>query len=147
MKNLKLSKEIQKRVINYIIFTQSGFDKIDEMRSFKNMLSPSLNTEVIREIFSSVKPIFEGISDNLVDYVLEKITTSSSPPEDEIIRQGQVSSEMYFLSTGECVVMVKDRYKKFNQEKILQPGDFFGELGLISNNKRSATIKSLNYCN
>ena len=147
MKNLKLPKDIQKRVINYIIYTQSGFDKSDEMRSFKNMLSPSLNTEVIREIFSSVKPVFEGISDNLIDYVLEKITTGSYPPEDEIIRQGQSASYMYFLSTGECVVMVKDRYKKFNQERILKPGDFFGEVALIANNKRTATIKSINYCN
>lgn len=147
MKNLKLPRETQKRVINYIIYTQSGFDKIDEMRSFKSMLSPSLNTEVVREIFSSVKPIFENISDNLIDYVLEKITTNSYPPEDEIIRQGQQANEMYFLSTGECVVMVKDRYKKFNQERILKHGDFFGELALISNNKRTATVKSINYCN
>ena len=101
MKNLKLPREIQKRVIDYIIFTQSGFDKIDEMKSFKSMLSPSLNTEVVREIFSSVKPIFEGISENLIDYVLEKITTSSFPPEDEIVRQGMTANEMYFLSTGE----------------------------------------------
>jgi hypothetical protein len=101
MKNLKLPKRIQKRVINYIIYTQSGFDKIDEMKSFKSMLSPSLNTEVTREIFTSVKPIFENISENLIDYVLEKITTNSYPPEEEIIRQGQTANEMYFLSTGE----------------------------------------------
>lgn len=145
MKKLKLPTEIQKRVINYIIYTQSGFDKIDEMKSFKSMLSPSLNTEVVREIFSAVKPIFENISDNLIDYVLEKITTSSYPPEDEIIRQGQTADEMYFLSTGECVVMVKDRYKVFNQERIIKPGDFFGELALIANNKRTATVKSINY--
>lgn len=101
MKNLKLPSDIQKRVINYIIYTQSGFDKIDEMSSFKSMLSPSLKTEVVREIFGSVKPIFEGISDNLIDYVLEKITTNSYPPEDEVVRQGQVAEYMYFLSTGE----------------------------------------------
>lgn len=101
MKNLKLPRDIQKRVINYIIYTQSGFDKIDEMSSFKKMLSPSLNTEVVREIFSSVRPIFEDISSNLIDYVLEIISTSSFPPEDEIIRQGQIADKMFFLSTGE----------------------------------------------
>lgn len=147
MANLKLSIDLKKRVINYIIYTQSGFDKIDEMKSFKSMLSPSLNTEVVREIFSSVKPIFEDISENLMDYVLEKITTDSFPPEDEIIRQGEVADSMYFLSTGECVVMIKDRFKKMHQERILKPGDLFGELALIANNKRTATIKTLNYCN
>lgn len=134
-------------MINYIIYTQSGFDKIDEMKSFKSMLSPSLNTEVVREIFASVKPIFEGISENLIDYVLEKITTVSSPPENEIVRQGQAATGMYFLSTGEWVVIVKDHKKVFNQERVLKPGDFFGELALISNNKRTATVKSLNYWN
>jgi CRP-like cAMP-binding protein len=44
-------------------------------------------------------------------------------------------------------VIVKDRFKNLNQERILKPGDFFGELALIANNKRTASVKSLNYCN
>lgn len=145
MKNLKLPKETQKRVINYIIYTQNGLDKTDEMRKFMEMLSPSLTTEVVREIFSAVTPIFENISENLLDYVLDKITTDSYPPEDEIIRQGETAQEMFFLSTGECVIMVKDKFKNFNQERIVVPGDLFGEVALIANNKRTATVKSLNY--
>lgn len=100
MTNLKLTPELRKRVINYIIYTQSGFDRIDEMKSFKSMLSPSLNTEVVREIFSFINPIFAGISDNLMDYVLEKISTESYPPEDEIVKQGDFANFMYFISAG-----------------------------------------------
>lgn len=67
-------------------------------------------------------------------------------PEDLILKQGDEPEVLYFLSKGEVEVLVKDEKQEEMHVKILLPGALFGEVALIANCKRTATIKSLNYC-
>ena len=78
--------------------------------------------------------------------MLTHIHTSSYPPEDEITKQDDKATQMYFLSLGECEVLVKDHHKKEEVVKIVTKGDLFGEVALIANCKRTATVRGLNYC-
>ena len=47
-------------------------------------------------------------------------------PEDMIIRQGEEAREMYFISTGDCIVLVKDTKRKEKAVRKLTSGEFFG---------------------
>ena len=47
-------------------------------------------------------------------------------PEDIIIRQGEEGREMYFIATGDCIVLVKDIYRREKTVRKLGRGDFFG---------------------
>ena len=47
-------------------------------------------------------------------------------PEDMIIRQGEEGREMYFISTGDCIVYVKDTKRQEKAVRKLTRGDFFG---------------------
>ena len=47
-------------------------------------------------------------------------------PEDMIIRQGEEGREMYFISTGDCIVYVKDTRRYEQAVRRLERGDFFG---------------------
>ena len=61
-------------------------------------------------------------------------------PEDMIIRQGDEGREMFFIATGDCIVLVKDTKRNEKVVRNLVRGDFFGvssncHLLLISNRK------------
>ncbi|MCB1180356.1 MAG: cyclic nucleotide-binding domain-containing protein [Leptospiraceae bacterium] len=59
---------------------------------------------------------------------------------DYIIKEGDLSNEtMYFILNGELSVL-KDRGEKKDEVNVLTKGDFFGELSLISNQPRTASI-------
>ena len=47
-------------------------------------------------------------------------------PEDQIIRQGEDGMDMYFISTGDCVVTVRDTQRNETTVRLLGRGNFFG---------------------
>jgi CRP-like cAMP-binding protein len=53
-------------------------------------------------------------------------------PEEDIIKQGDLNSNMYFISTGDCAVNIRDH---MNVEhiaiKLLVDGEHFGEISLL----------------
>jgi CRP/FNR family transcriptional regulator, cyclic AMP receptor protein len=60
------------------------------------------------------------------------------PKATVLFREGETGKEMYVLQTGQVVITKKVR----DQEKtlaVLGPGEFFGEMALISNKPRNAT--------
>ena len=52
---------------------------------------------------------------------------------------------MFFLAKGDCDVYVMDENKENKLVTILQPGHHFGEVALIYNILRTATVRALNY--
>lgn len=53
---------------------------------------------------------------------------------------------MFFLARGDCEVRVTNEKKKEKTVRILKPGHLFGEVALLYNCKRTATVISKNYC-
>ena len=60
---------------------------------------------------------------------------------DEVIRQGEQGDTAYIIQSGQ-VAIIKGS-KKIGE---LGPGDFFGEMALVSNTKRNATVRCLSPC-
>lgn len=53
---------------------------------------------------------------------------------------------MYFISSGDCAIDIRDvNREKLVAEKLLIEGDHFGEIGVIYDCKRTATVVSRNY--
>ena len=53
---------------------------------------------------------------------------------------------MYFLARGDCEVYVNDEIGEELFVNILHPGQHFGEVALIYNTLRTATIRAKSYC-
>lgn len=111
-------------------------DHQKELEQFKDMISPSLQKEVNLFIFGDIVKMDSLISD---------CTERSFFPEDYIMKQGEDPDNLYFLYKGECEVMVKNEENSEESVAILHPGDMFGEIALISNCKRTASVRCLNY--
>ncbi|TAN70811.1 MAG: cyclic nucleotide-binding domain-containing protein [Methylobacter sp.] len=61
-----------------------------------------------------------------------------------IFQEGQPSEHFYILQKGEVEVSIKRNEKRFIINT-LGPGDFFGEMGLLSNEPRSASCRAMTF--
>lgn len=66
-------------------------------------------------------------------------------PEDEVIKQGDPGLNLYFLEKGGLKVFILDEYNRESFVKDLTPGTMFGELAVIFNSKRTASVRSKNF--
>src|SRR5205814_10495098 len=67
--------------------------------------------------------------------VAERMTRRQYMPGEIIIREGEVGEELFLISEGEVEVDREGR-----EVARLGPGDFFGELALMSGNPRNANV-------
>jgi len=58
-------------------------------------------------------------------------------PDENIITQGENGDEFFIILEGECTVWIGGE-----QKKTLKAGDYFGELALMKDQPRAATIKA-----
>ena len=61
-------------------------------------------------------------------------------PGERLIRNGDRADAMYFISSGKVDVEV------VGQKIRLNPGDFFGEMGLITGQRRQGNVYARSYC-
>ena len=78
--------------------------------------------------------------------MVHKLVTLLYLPEDEIIRQSETGGHFFFLAKGDCDIWVKDHKRRDRFVRLIKPGMLFGEVALITKGKRTATVRSRNYC-
>jgi putative ABC transport system ATP-binding protein len=81
---------------------------------------------------------FKNLTPHELTNVAEHMTRRQFLAGETIIREGEVGEELFLISEGEVEVNRAGR-----EIARLGPGDFFGELALLSGNPRNATVKAL----
>jgi len=92
-----------------------------------------------KKVLSKV-PVFKGLSKSYLDKVLPLLEEEIFPSDTYIIKEGTVGDSMYIISEGSVRVL---KSVNNNQEIIINHlyGDtYFGELALIDNLPRSASV-------
>lgn len=84
-------------------------------------------------------PLFSGLTPEQREVLLLHFNTETADPGTRVIRAGDQADKIYFISTGEAEVTVGGRRIK------LGPGDYFGEMALISGDPRSADVTATDY--
>jgi CPA2 family monovalent cation:H+ antiporter-2 len=84
-------------------------------------------------------PVFAALTPEQREVVLLHMAPYTANPGERIIRKGDAADAAYFISSGEVEV-------HFGRRRIrLGPGDFVGEMGLLTGQPRSADVVSLDY--
>jgi signal transduction histidine kinase len=83
---------------------------------------------------------FPGIPDNEIKRLIDAGNVARYPPETILCLEGQVEYVFYILLDGEVKVTKEITGDDVRVLKHLNPGDFFGEMGLIHDAPRAATV-------
>ena len=161
MKNIGLDSDMMKEVIFFVLSTQTTQDAQEEFQTFLHEVSPALRNNLLDEIFSLTVRKNEIIklimyqeplqnSEAFINTLSKKLDIMLASPENEIVKQGIEDHEgMFFIQSGECNVVVQDKIgleSGVRQVRSLYGGDHFGEISMLYNCRRSATVIASNYC-
>jgi CPA2 family monovalent cation:H+ antiporter-2 len=85
-------------------------------------------------------PIFAAIEPEKREEFLLLFRPRAAAPGERLIRKGDKPDGVYFISSGSVEVAVAGQKIK------LGPGQFFGEMALLSGARRSADVTAVDYC-
>lgn len=85
-------------------------------------------------------PLFARLTPEQRETVALHFQPRSAQPGERLIRVGDKADAAYFISSGEVEVVVNGHKTKMG------PGDFFGEIALLSGQPRSADVVAIDFC-
>ena len=91
-------------------------------------------------------PLFSVLPENQLALLTGVVSRKSFPRGTTIIAAGDVTDSLYVVISGRLKVMISDDEGREVILAILGPNEFFGEMGLIDDAPRSASVVALEAC-
>lgn len=89
-------------------------------------------------------PLFEGLTENQLSALVAIAESVLVPPGLIILNEGDIGKEMYLVVKGKLEVVKKDEeFHALHQVAVVDQGEVVGEMALIDNSPRSASIRAL----
>lgn len=85
-------------------------------------------------------PLFNQLSSDRKQEISRLLKPRFVTPDELLIRKGEAGDAMYFIATGAVRVEIGEN------TVFLGSGDFFGEMALLNNDPRNASVYSEEYC-
>lgn len=113
------------------------------------------NGFIIRDDWSSVDmtperlkhvPLFRDFDDKTLEETLRTLVTRKVEANETVIRQGEYGSEFFIMVRGRVEVLRQEREETERSLAVLEDGDHFGEMALLKQIPRTATIRTLTPC-
>ncbi|XP_071851243.1 uncharacterized protein [Apostichopus japonicus] len=148
MKDHGVSPELMQSVISYLslVFRRHRGQAIPGgprlMRDMPIQLQQDIAYNDAQETLGRV-PLFKDCDSGFLRQLSLKTHTYLFMPGDIIVYEGDMGREMYFIRRGTCEVLTKDRKRVTST---IGPGQYFGEVGLIFGDYRTATVRAASYC-
>jgi len=97
-----------------------------------------MHVSIIQEV-----PIFRELPEEAIDWLAERATTRHYPKGTIVLAEGQSGNELFVIQSGRSKVYVSNAD---GRELVLYhagPGDYVGELAIMDDQPRSATVQTL----
>jgi CPA2 family monovalent cation:H+ antiporter-2 len=85
-------------------------------------------------------PLFAGLSPEQREVLVLHFQPYTAAPGERIIRAGDTADAIYLISKGEVEITIDGR-----RISTRGPGEFFGEMALLSGDRRTADVTALDY--
>jgi len=106
---------------------------------------PAMATTVSTTVLKSV-PLFASFPDDQLRMLVTVVTRRSAPRASVIMAAGDQIDSLYIVISGRLKVMMGDSDGKEVILSLIGPGEFFGEMGLIDDSPRSASVITIEPC-
>ncbi|XP_032591297.1 uncharacterized protein LOC6559716 isoform X3 [Drosophila grimshawi] len=140
----KLPRDMRQRITEYFEHRYQG--KFFDEELILGELSEKLREDVInyncRSLVASV-PFFANADSNFVSDVVTKLKYEVFQPGDIIIKEGTIGTKMYFIQEGVVDIVMANGEVATS----LSDGSYFGEICLLTNARRVASVRAETYCN
>ena len=101
----------------------------------------TVSTAVLRAV-----PLFSSVPDEQLRTLATVVTRRSLTRGATVMVAGDQTDSLYIILSGRLKVMMSDAEGKEVILSILGPGEFFGEMGLIDDSPRSASVVAIEPC-
>ncbi len=85
-------------------------------------------------------PLFSQLNALRIAEIVDLLEMKVMPPRSTIVAKGDKADAMYFISIGEALVDITP------EPQLLKSGDFFGEIALLKDTERTATVTAVTEC-
>ena len=100
-----------------------------------------VNNDIIEKV-----PLFKDVSREFLNAIILHMEPSVVMTGAYICKTGDVGAEMFFISSGQVNIVIEEEGKADNVVATLTDGCFFGEVALIYQTKRTATVVAHTVC-
>jgi CRP/FNR family cyclic AMP-dependent transcriptional regulator len=104
-------------------------------------ITTTVSTAVLRAV-----PLFSSFPEDQLRTLATMVNRKSLPRGAMVMAAGDPTDSLYIVLSGRLKVMMSDADGKEVILSILGPGEFFGEMGLIDDSPRSASVIGIEPC-
>ena len=101
----------------------------------------SVSTLLLRNV-----PLFAALTESQLEVLTSVVSRKSFPRSTTIIAAGDMTDSLYVIISGRLKVMMSDDEGREVILAILGPNEFFGEMGLLDDHPRSASVVAIEPC-
>jgi MFS family permease len=87
-------------------------------------------------------PVLAGLPHVVLEDLASRMRLEEAPDGEKIVREGEVGEKIYIIKKGEAEVLARGEGEKDVPVVTLQKNDYFGEIALLRDVPRTATVRS-----
>ncbi|CAD8186439.1 unnamed protein product [Paramecium pentaurelia] len=133
---LKRGDRKKQAKINAVSDTVEIFENILKVEKRKSPFDYQLMLNAFNDHF-----IFKSVPQSDIEYVVEQMFYCTVPDGQFVFKQGDKATSYFLIERGQCQIIINGELKK-----TLKSGDAFGELAMLYNAPRSASVKAVGDC-
>lgn len=122
---------------------QSLLWALDRVTFRRILMESTFQRRRMYESFLEEVPLLKTLTPYERSKIADALETQKYPPGTNIINQGDPGYDFYLLESGECDAFKEGVHKERINLRHYEKGDFFGELALLNDAPRAATIVSV----
>lgn len=136
---------LQKQIYDYYAYLwehRMGYDESTVLSQLPAALQSEVSI-VLKQDYIEKIPFLKGAYRELIRDMAFELRPVVFTPGTYVFRAGDIGRHLYFINHGKVEVIAADGKTIYNT---LKDGDFFGEIALLSSRPRTASVRTLDYC-